>query len=311
MKPTVTIGICVRNCEALIKEAVDSVLDQDFPHELMEVIFVDDGSEDRTLSVILDCISRMNIEAKVIHGEWRGLGWARNAVIENTMGEYIIWVDGDMVLPHDHVRKQVKFMQQNPKVGIAKARWGTWPKENLVGFLENIAFQVVDSKYGGKVATQRRVMGTGGSIYRVKAIRQVGGFDNKISGVGEDADAEYRVRKAGWLLYRATPAQFYERHRKTWKALWEEGFWHGYGGDYVIRKNSGIIAFYKMTPLAGFLAGVWYSIIAYELIRRKIVFLLPIQYAFKRTAWFFGFVKGQIDGRKRVKNTRATKQNFN
>lgn len=295
MKPMVTMGICVRNCEAFVKEAVDSILDQDFPHELMEVIFVDDGSEDKTLSVILDCIPGMDIEAKVFHDEWRGLGWARNVIVENAGGDYIVWVDGDMILPRDHVRKQVEFMRQNPKVGIAKARYGAWHKENLVGFLENLAFQAVDFKYGGKVATQRRVMGTGGSIYRVKAIRQVGGFDKHISGVGEDADAEYRVRKAGWLLYRATPALFYERRRKTWKALWDEGFWHGYGGDYVIRKNSGIIAFYKMTPLAGFLAGVWYSIVAYKMMRRRIVFLLPIQYTFKRTAWFFGFVKGQID----------------
>lgn len=302
MKPSVTIGICVRNCEVLVREAVRSVVDQDFPHELMEVIFMDDGSEDETLPAISDCVSRIDIEAKVFHDEWRGLGHARNVIVENADGDYIIWVDGDMILPRDHVRKQVEFMQRNPKVGIAKARYETWPRENLVGFLENVPFQAVDFKYGGNVATQTRVMGTGGSIYRVKAIRQVGGFDEHITGVGEDADAEYRIRKAGWLLYRATSASFYERRRKTWKALWDEGFWHGYGGDYIIRKNSDIMSFYKMSPLAGFLAGIWYSTIAYKVMRRKSVFLLPIQYTFKRTAWFFGFVKGQID---RCKDTKS------
>jgi len=293
MKPTVTIGICVRNCEAFVKDAIESVLDQDFSHELMEVIFVDDGSEDDTLSVILDSISRMDMKTKAFHSEWKGLGPARNVVVDNACGDYIVWVDGDMILPRDHVRKQVEFMQQNPNVGIAKARHGNWPGENLVGFLENIAFQAVDFKYRGKVVS--RALGTGGSIYRVEAIRQVGGFDSHITGVGEDADAEHRIRKAGWLLYRATSALFYERRRKTWKALWGEGFWHGYGGHYILRKNSGVLALYKMTPLAGFLAGVWYSIIAYKIMRRKIVFLLPLQYAFKRLAWCFGFAKGQID----------------
>lgn len=302
-KPIVSIGVCVRNCEASVKEAIDSVLDQDFPHECMEVIFVDDGSTDRTFAVIQGYASKMDMRAKVFHTEWKGLGAARNLAVDNTTGDYIIWVDGDMILPRDHVKKQVEFMQQNPTVAIAKARYGTCPEENLVGLLENIAFQAVDFRYPGRVRS--RVLGTGGSIYRVKAIRQVGGFDDQISGVGEDADAEYRVRKAGWVLYRATPAVFYERRRKTWRALWDEGFWHGYGGHRILRKNSRTITFYKMSPPVGFVAGVWYSIIAYKFTGRKRIFLLPLQYAFKRMAWCFGFVKGQIDGRKKGENARV------
>ena len=292
-KPIVTIGICVKNCDASIREALNSVFDQDFPHEFMEIIVVDDGSEDRTLSVALNLVSRMDIRVRVFHSEWMGLGPARNVVVDNANGDYIVWVDGDMILPRDHVRKQVEFMQQNPTVGIAKARYETYPEEKLVAALENIAYIAVDSRYGGKVTS--RTLGTGGSIYRVKAIKQVGGFDAYITGVGEDMDAEYRIRNAGWLLYKGTPALFHERRRKTWKDLWDEGFWHGYGVHYIFRKNRGIIALYKMVPPAGFLVGVWYSTIAYKITRRKTVFLLPLQYTFKRIAWCLGFAKGQIE----------------
>ena len=292
----VTIGICVKDCEVTVEEAIDSVLAQDFSHQRMEVIFVDDGSEDRTLSLISDALPKFDMQVKVFHTKWKGLGSARNTVVENASGVYIIWVDGDMVLPIDHVRKQVEFMDRNPTIGVAKARYATYHGETLIGALEDIAFKAVDFKYKGKVTS--RVLGTGGCIYRTEAIKQVGGFDTDISGVGEDADAEYRIKKAGWLLYRGTPAQFYERHRKTWKDLWDEGFWHGYGGYHIIRKDTGIISLYKMVPPAGFVAGVWYSIIAYKLLRRKWVFLLPIQYTFKRTAWFLGFIKGQIDERR-------------
>ena len=51
-RPEVTLGVCVRNCEGYIEEAIGSIINQDFPHELMEMIFVDDGSEDDTLSII-------------------------------------------------------------------------------------------------------------------------------------------------------------------------------------------------------------------------------------------------------------------
>ena len=83
MKPKVTIGICVKNCEATIKEAIDSVIDQDFPHELMEVIFADDDSTDETLSIIESYGPNMDMQAKVFHHEWKGLGVTRDIVVNN------------------------------------------------------------------------------------------------------------------------------------------------------------------------------------------------------------------------------------
>jgi glycosyltransferase involved in cell wall biosynthesis len=52
MKPKVTIGVCVRNSAATLRDAIDSIIYKDYPHEHMEVIFVDDGSEDETLSIV-------------------------------------------------------------------------------------------------------------------------------------------------------------------------------------------------------------------------------------------------------------------
>ena len=53
----VTIGICVRNGENMLTNAVDSILQQDFPSEDLQVIFVDDGSQDRTPEIIKELSS--------------------------------------------------------------------------------------------------------------------------------------------------------------------------------------------------------------------------------------------------------------
>lgn len=293
-KPKVTIGVCVRNSANTIREAIESIREQDFPHELVEVVFVDDGSIDNTLSIINDYAAKMDMRVTVFHHEWMGLGPSRNVVLDNASGNYVIWVDGDMTLPNDHVRKQVEFIEQNPEVGIAKARYGILKTENVLGFLENIGYVAADCRYGGKSTS--RTLGTGGSIYRIDAIREIGGFDTSIKGVGEDMDAETRMRKVGWLLFLGSPAVFYERRRNSFKSLWDEGFWHGYGGIALLRKNGKSFTLFKMTPLAGFLAGAWYAAIAYKRIGRKLVFLLPFYNALKRVAWCLGFVKGQIDG---------------
>jgi len=297
MKPIVTIGMCMRNCENSIKEAIHSILGQDFPHELMEVIFVDDGSEDQTLSVVKDSISRINIQAKVFHSEWKGLGAARNKIVNNASGDFIIWIDGDMALPKDFVRKQVEFMEQNPKVGIAKARYGIALKENIVAFLENIADVAEDARAQDEWKGNLRLPGTGGSIYRVKAIKQVKGFDDDLRRVGEDQDAAYRIKDKGWLIYR-THIVFYEKRKlKTWKELWAKYYWHGYDHYDLYHKNRNLFILHTMVPPASFIAGLMYSIVAYRLTYRRAAFLLPFQYAFKMTAWLFGFLKNQISFR--------------
>jgi len=305
IKPLVTIGVCVRNCETLIKEVIRSIMAQDFPHESIEVSFVDDGSADKTLSVILSSIPMMDTKVKVHHQKWKGLGAARNLVVNNASGDYIIWVDGDMTLPTDHVRKQVEFMELNSKVGIAKAKHGKFRRENLVAALESIPYLVEDFRSKGKVTS--KLPGTGGSIYRVEAIRQIGGFDDNIKGTGEDQDAAWRIRAAGWSIAR-TPAVFYERRRATWKALWDEYFWWGYGMHHTLHKHPDLIFLYKMLPPSGFLVGLRYSFDAYRLMHQKKFFLLPLHFVFKMTAWCLGFAKSHIDSLRaeyRMENERT------
>ena len=282
----VTIGLCVKNAEATIKQATDSLFSQDFPHELMELIVVDGYSVDKTLSIIKDSLKNTDIRSKILY-ENKGLGHARQIVVDNAEGKYIIWVDGDLVLSRDYVRKQVEFMERNPKVGIAKGKYGIHKESSLVAALEDIEF-VSSFRYQGEIGS--KPLATSGCIYRVEAIRQVGGFDESIKGVGEDMDAEYRIRGAGWLLY-ITPAIFYERRRKTWKSLWDEYFWHGRGGRHLLGKNRQLVNLYKMFPPVALVAALFRIAVAYRVTRRKVVFLLPFHYAFKRIAWFLGFIK--------------------
>lgn len=295
-KPKVTIGVCVRNCEDYVKEAIDSIVDQDFPHEFMELIFVDDGSEDRTLSIIEECVSKVDFPVKVFHTSWRGLGHARNMVVANAEGCYILWVDGDMVLLRDFVGKLVQFMEQHPEVGIAKGRQALEPGGNLPATLEayaRAAGRMVD--YGSEKA-RFKSLGTGGSIYQIEAISQAGGFDDNLRGYGEDYDIEVRVRAAGWSLL-TTNAEFldYERRGITWKSLWGRYWVRGYYTHYFSHKNKGLIKHYRMFPPAAFLLGLLHAHKLFKLTHEKKVFLSPFQYAFKMSAWYFGFIKGHID----------------
>jgi len=289
MRPKVTVGICVRNNSSTIRETIESILAQNYPHEFMELVIVDGYSEDRTMSIVKECLKDANIKTEFFF-ENKGLGYARQMVVDNAEGQYIVWVDGDNTLPKNHVQNQVEFMEQNPKVGIGKARYEFFWEGSLVAFLENIPFIVYDSKDG---PLDLKLPGTGGAIYRVKAIHEIGGFDEGLKGTGEDQDAAYRIKVAGWHIKR-TPAYFYEKRVKSWHGLWRKYFWYGYGDYYLYRKNRDIFSLSRMSPIAGFVAGVLYIKDAYKLTHSKSIFLLPLHYAFKLAGWCCGFAKAQL-----------------
>ena len=57
----VTVGVVTKNSERTIHESILSVVEQDFPRDRMEVIVVDGNSQDKTLSIIKQCLSDTSI----------------------------------------------------------------------------------------------------------------------------------------------------------------------------------------------------------------------------------------------------------
>jgi glycosyltransferase involved in cell wall biosynthesis len=293
MKNKVTIGVCLRNCENDVRKIVNRIYDQDFPHENMEVIFVDDGSEDNTLSSIYRYAPILGMNIAVYHHKWKGLGYSRNVVLRNAKGNYILWVDDGTIISKDYVKRNIAIMEKYPNVGIAKGVIGFDNDSSVVATLENMTALTFYNKDVGKFTT--KLIGTGGSIYRTEAARYVGGFDENAF-VTEDLDIAYRILSAGWQIY-ITPVKLFLEYYEKLKNVWNKSFNYGYGLHFVLHKHKGLREIiYKSTPPAGFLQGVIASFFAYKVTHKKIAFLLPIFFfSIKRTAFCLGFAKSHID----------------
>ena len=297
MKSLVTVGICVRNGENMLKNAVNSIINQDFPEKQLQLIFVDDGSEDSTPKIISDYVSRLGDQAKSFRTAWKGLGHARNQIVNNADGEYILFVDADQILTSNYLKIQLETLEKYPEVGITAGVFKTVPG-NLILNLEVIPYIVNQRNYlkpKNFIWKTDKLIGTGGTTFRVKALREVNGFDERIKGSGEDTDLVLRIKKAGWLI-RPNMAELYELHGGLSKPkdLWKKYFWYGYGCQRTVRQTREAFSIPRMTPIAGLVAGVFYSLQAYKFLYKKTVFLLPFHFGLKLTAWTFGFMKGQI-----------------
>ena len=306
MKPIVTLGMCMRNCEKWIRYALQSILQQDFPHELIEAIFFDDGSDDRTLEIVEQWSKKTDVKTKIIRGRWVGLGKGRNTIINNSSGKYIIWIDSDQIFPKRYVRDQMEFMEKNPDVGIGAGLPFVNNKDfSLVLKLEMLAYIVEcfqNNQPRSFLFKTKKYPGTGGSIYRVEALKAVGGFDDTIKGSGEDVDVGKRIELAGWKSYWNSN-RFIETHSRMsgFAYLWKRYLSGGKWNQKLYAKDRSILSLPRMSPLGSFVAGIVYSVKAYRITSLKISFLLPIHFMFKMTAWFVGFIGSQISNKAQAR----------
>ena len=91
-----SVIIPVYNTENYINRCVESVLCQGIDENNYEIIIVNDGSIDNSISVIEEL--RKNTNIKLINQCHQGISVARNEGIRNAKGEYILFVDSDDML---------------------------------------------------------------------------------------------------------------------------------------------------------------------------------------------------------------------
>lgn len=98
----VSIIIPAYNCARYIKDCLDSVLGQTYSD--IEVIVVDDGSEDRTLH-ILEEAAKKDSRLRVYRRAHEGAASARNFALQRAKGEYLMFVDADDMITKNAVQK--------------------------------------------------------------------------------------------------------------------------------------------------------------------------------------------------------------
>ena len=93
-KDKISVIVPAYNIEDLLPKCVESLVAQDYPADLFEIIVVDDGSTDETGKVADDLAGRYG-NVKVFHKKNGGSSSARNLGISRATGDYIGFVDSD------------------------------------------------------------------------------------------------------------------------------------------------------------------------------------------------------------------------
>lgn len=130
--PKVSVLMSVYNTkEKFLREAIESILSQTFTD--FEFLIVNDGSQNNSEEVIL---SYKDDRIKYIINEKNlGLVGSLNKGLKIAQGEYIARFDADDISLPQRLEKQVKFMDENPNVGLLGTQYESFPKKRISNLL--------------------------------------------------------------------------------------------------------------------------------------------------------------------------------
>lgn len=179
---TISCILPVYNGERFLREAVESVLDQEQGD--LELIVVDDGSTDRSLEVL----ARFGGRLKVFRQDHRGCAAARNLGLKEATGSFVAFQDAD-------------DLWMPGKLEMQKARFRARPDLELcVGLIQNFWMEEV-AEEGRAYAGQRFAEPVPGFVLPTMLARRslfdrVGVFNEKLWR-GSDTEWFLRAREAG------------------------------------------------------------------------------------------------------------------
>jgi len=198
---TFSIIIPAYNEQNYIAKCLKSVKSLKIPSGgLLEVIVVNNASTDKTEEVAQAVFP----EAKIVKEPKKGLTRAYNRGALEARGEILIFVDADVVLPPDHLKKISREFAKDPKIVALSGPCFYWDGGKLyeaVLFLTYLFLATPAEIIFNRWLNVGASIVTGNSAVRKKAFNEVGGFNENIF-YGLESEFGMRIRKSGKVRFR-------------------------------------------------------------------------------------------------------------
>ena len=209
--PKVSIVIPAYNEEKVIANTIEGLIETKYPNK--EIIFVDDGSKDSTLSIA----SRYKDQIRVLHKENGGKATALNYGMVYAKGEIIVIVDADTIVGRNALKEIVKGFEINEHVAAVAGNIKVRNRMNLITKCQALEYitgiQIIRRAFDifGSITIVPGALGA----FRKSFLSEAGAYGKDT--IVEDFDQTIKLLKAGLITQGSSKATAYTEAPNTLK----------------------------------------------------------------------------------------------
>ncbi len=239
----VSIVLAVYNEEAIVHDAVLSLLRQEAPDFDVEILAVDGNSTDKTPEILREMAVKYHGRLKYVFNEKQIAPAAFNLGIKEATGNYIAIFGSHAKYADDYLRVCIEEMRAN---GVAGCSGQVIPQMQQMNPESELCLKILTSSIGVSGGSFRtRPAGFAESIpygvFKKEVFDKVGPYDERLVR-NQDNDMNARINAAGYKLYITDRTRAYYYPKNNLKALrkyaFNSGLWNAFSlklGSFTLR----------------------------------------------------------------------------
>lgn len=251
-KNTISIIIPCRNEEKFIGKCLDSIIEQDYPKDKLEVLVIDGMSEDRTKEILEKYIKQYPY-IKLLENPKKYTPFALNIGIKQAKGKIIIRMDAHSTCKADYISNCLKYLNEYNTDNVGGI-WKIVPGENTI-IAKAIAL-VSSSMFGAGNAYYRSGYSKGikwvdtvfGGCYKKEIFEKIGFFNEKLIR-SQDMEFNIRLKKSGGKILLAPEIVSYYYPKSNLKDFFIHNFKDGVWVTYPLKFGIRIFSWRHLIPL--------------------------------------------------------------
>jgi len=221
--PAITVVVPMHNEATVARDALEALLNADYPPDRLEIIPIDDQSRDATTSILAEYADRHPIVRPlyVLRGA-RGKQNSLNVVLRIAKHPIVLVFDADYT-PGPGLLRELGAAFTDPEVGAVMGR--VVPRNTGRNLLTRLLS--LERSGGYQVDQQARfnldlLPQYGGTVggFRRELVERIGGFHEET--LAEDTDLTVRLYAQGWKVVYANRAECYEEVPHQWSVRFRQ-----------------------------------------------------------------------------------------
>ena len=252
--PIVTIAMPCLDEARYIDACLRSVLEQDYPPHLLEIIVADGGSRDGTRDVVARIAAR-DPRVLLVDNPARVQAAGMNEAIQRARGDVMVRMDVHCEYARDYVRKCVEILE---RTGADNAGGAQRPRAETA--FQRALCAALDSPLGVGGASYRSALKEGPvdtvflGAFRRRVFEEVGLYDPGAI-TNEDAELNQRIVAAGGRVFLSREIVVHYYPRGSFRALARQYFRYGRGRARTLLKHRKLPSLRPIVPAAMVAAG--------------------------------------------------------